>query len=670
MGKIHILDESVANMIAAGEVVERPASVVKELVENSLDAGASAITVEIKNGGIASIRVSDNGSGIEPDDVGVAFIRHATSKIRVQQDLEAIHTLGFRGEALCSIAAVSKVLLTTKTVEMPNALQVVVEGGEPLDVLETGAPQGTTIEVRDIFYNTPARMKFLKKDTTEAGYISDLVQNFALAHPEVSFRLINNGRQVMFSPGDGSLRSAIYTVYGRDYVDNIIEISYGDNSLRAEGYIGTGSLGRPNRNAQSFFVNGRYIRSTTISAALDEAYKNQLMVGKFPFAVIHLTVNPAFLDVNVHPNKLQVKFSNERQVFDTVYWAAKNALYEKPRVPSMALERRRAYKMHTSDAPQSTQLPLSPAVYPTENSGRDMPSEAGEPDRSRQPLRSQDSTPAPSKPIPAKMPEALCQPKQSATIAAPVSTAPEKPEASAAFSQQHPTLREADTFTYAVENTKKAAAPQENREKTAERDRAADIVQPKQDYRIIGQIFLTYILLERGDELLLIDQHAAHERLRYEQLMQAAAGGTPPAQSLMTPVLVDLPAKEYALAMDNLSFFESLGIGLSDFGGNVVSIHTAPVDVAFEEVGELFRELLDQVMSYRHEARTQKQERALYTVACRSAIKANHALLMPEMEALVRDVFALGAINTCPHGRPILISLTRRELERQFGRIV
>ena len=647
MGKINILDASVANMIAAGEVVERPASVIKELVENALDAGASEITVEIKNGGISYMRVTDNGRGIDAGDVGLAFMRHATSKILEAKDLEKIGTLGFRGEALCSIAAVARVSMTTKTAEAKNAVRVYIEGGEMEDVGEAGAPDGTTVEVKSLFYNTPARMKFLKKDTTEAGYITDIVEKFVLSHPDVSFRFINNGKQVLFSAGDGSMTNAIYTVYGKDYARSVLPIDYGDSVMRATGYIGKSNLSRPNRRQQSFFVNGRSIQSKTMTAALEEAYKNQIMIGKFPFAVIDLLVNPAFVDVNVHPHKTEVKFSDERKVFDTVYWAVKNALYEKPIVPQVELSKtttkKDAYKSETFTAAQRPYIQV-PIPSPTETVA---PAPQVQEYKYEQPSTVPTREPAQEQIVIERSNTVMQEKTETPYRVGHVSVAQDVKQAEAAMPVQQ---KQEVAPAYAAEP--ESSEPE------------------SKDYTIVGQLFDTYIVLERGDEVLLIDQHAAHERLGYEQLRRDLAQHTPRIQSLLSPVVVDLSAPEFSFVMENLERFSALGFDVSEFGKNTVLISGAPMGIAYEDIGDLFVELTGQMMAQNKQIISETYEYALYTIACKAAIKANHRLSEIEIHALVDEVFALDGINTCPHGRPITISLTKRELEKQFKRIV
>lgn len=696
MGRINVLDISVANMIAAGEVVERPASVIKELVENSIDAGATQITVEIKNGGISYMRVTDNGRGIEPDDVGLAFVRHATSKIREASDLEAIGTLGFRGEALCSIAAVSRLTMTSKTANAQSAVRVELEGGEMEDVSEIGAPDGTSIEVRKLFYNTPARMKFMKKDTTEAGYITDMVQKFILANPEISFTYINNGKQLFHSTGDGKLVNAIYTVYGRDYARSLIEVSYGDKALSISGYVGKSTISRPNRTYQSFFVNGRYIKSKSITVALDEAYKNQLMGGRFPFAVININVNPSFVDVNVHPNKTEVKFSDERKVFDTVYWGVKNALYEKPTIPDVTIaEKRDAYKSKLF-ADKNEGFVQAPITFDDKKTVLHDVSAKTEP-------KADSVAEIEHKKEQAFSPESTSSENVNAESSVLIPSEDTKNEKVTFVTDTNDSavakpnvFRESDTFSYKTSEpyfgTKdKNDSAQYNdsintvdnsAEDVSESVTAVDIEDENEyesekkanseyeNYKITGVLFDTYIILECGDKALLIDQHAAHERIKFEQLKRDLQTSGIKTQSLMLPVVVDLAPREAAFAAENKQSLASLGFDADSFGENKYIINGAPLDTPYEEIQDLFTELLEQMMSDKKSIIAQSNERALYTIACKAAIKANKKLSEPEIRALANDVFALDGINTCPHGRPIMISLTKYELEKQFKRVI
>lgn len=641
MGKINLLDASVANMIAAGEVVERPASVIKELVENAIDAGADKIAVEIKNGGISYMRVTDNGRGIDEGDVGLAFVRHATSKILEAKDLEAIGTLGFRGEALCSIAAVAKVTLTTKTAGAKNAVRVYVEGGEMEDVCAAGAPQGTTVEVKNLFYNTPARMKFLKKDTTEAAYITDILEKFILSHPNITFQYSNNGKLIFHSSGDGKMVHAIYTVYGRDYVNAVLPVDYGDAVMRATGYIGKSSLSRPNRRQQCFFVNGRSIQSKTMTAALEEAYKNQLMGGKFPFAVLDLLVNPAFVDVNVHPHKTEVKFSDERKVFDTIYWAAKNALYEKPIVPQVNITAKK-------DAFKSKDFAPAPKTYV--------------------------QVPIPSEKVEIQPPAPVIKPYiLSANDDGEDVVPEEKPvvlprveEQPAPIKKDVPILHEVSETVYTVQEVTVEAE-----EKEPAAVDASNVEKPQSpDYKIVGQLFNTYIVLECGGEALLIDQHAAHERLKFEQLKRDLAQKAQKIQTLLSPIVAELSATEFAYVLEHMERYTALGFEVAEFGTNTVLISGVPMGLDYDMVKDLFVELTEQMMAEKKHIIGESNEYALYTIACKAAIKANRPLEEREIHALVDEVRALDGINTCPHGRPIMISLTKHELEKQFKRIV
>ena len=660
MGIIQVLDKSVADLIAAGEVVERPASVVKELIENAIDAGADSICVEIRGGGISYIRVTDNGKGIAPDDVGVAFMRHATSKISSADDLAKIGTLGFRGEALCSIAAVAKVTMTTKTKSASAATRVYVAGGEMEDVCEVGAPNGTTIEVENLFYNTPARMKFLKKDATEGGYVADIVQKFVLVNPHISFKFIQNGKQVFFSSGDNNMVNAIYTVYGRDYASNVIEIQYGDFPVRAYGYIGKSQISRPNRACQSFFVNGRYIKSKSITVALEEAYRNQLMGGKFPFAVICLEIAPEFMDVNVHPHKTEVKFSDEKKVFDTVYWAVKNALYQKPVVPEMTFaQKKSAYKFEEAIEEKTVQAVLSekpkPAVQAEEK--------AAEVVQTLKDYKAQKAEPAPE--LPTKKEMTLREPKGESYTAEPIEKrAPLVPDFS---------VPEEDGSVQEVK-----AEPAADLEKPLAAEACAPIEEEiqseqtpsAQDYKIVGQLFSTYIILEKGDEMLMLDQHAAHERIRYEELKASYDAQSIARQCLLGGTVVTLSAAEFVWVTENQKALADLGFEFEEFGGTSVCLNTLPQQISLEDAESVFTELIGQMMAHKKDVISEQSLRALYTIACKAAIKANQALSEAEVYALIERVLALEAINTCPHGRPIMVSMTKYEIEKQFKRIV
>lgn len=624
MGVINQLSLEISNKIAAGEVVERPASVVKELVENAIDAGATAISVELEKGGISFLRVTDNGSGMVKEDATLCFSRHATSKIKTAEDLDAIYTLGFRGEALSSIGAVSRIEMFTKKRDASAGTRVVFEGGQLLSVEEAGAADGTSIIVKDLFYNTPARMKFLKKDVTEAGYVSDIVLRFILAHPEISFRLIRDGREVYSTSGDGSLKNALYSVYGREYAKAVIDIDLEINNIRITGVAGKSETSRPNRAYQSFFVNGRYIKSPAITRAVEEAYKNQIMIGKFPMAVIKIEINPQQIDINVHPTKMEVKFSDEGEIYRAVYHAVKNALYSTVEYPE--IERNPEPVRTFTFAPEPERKP-TPAYEPYKGaSGTFSPARHQEPSEEKKCAELYEIMKADA--------EALRDVKYEPPVKA--------------------VREEKDPFSHTF---------LEVEESVAERMR---IVPEERTWRIIGQLFRTYILVEEGDSLLLIDQHAAHERIKYEELKGSLKERKISAQYLAIPLPVELSETEkeaYEEHKDELSL-----LGFEAEMGDEPSITAVPAADGTDDLSAAFLELLTAFSENRQDIIDSKKERLLYTIACKAAIKANSYRSEAELEALVGAVFALDNINTCPHGRPIVIKMTKKEIEKEFGR--
>lgn len=687
MGLIHVLDTEISNKIAAGEVVERPASVIKELVENSIDAGATNITVEIKNGGVTYMRVSDNGCGMSADDAKICFLRHATSKIQTENDLDAIYTLGFRGEALSSIGAVAKVSLFTKRHEDHIGICVTCRGGEILSSEEAGIPDGTSIIAEDLFYNTPARLKFLKKDATEAGYITDIMTRFIFAHPEISFKLTVNGKDKLFSPGDSSLKNAVYTAYGKDYAKGTLEVDYEENGIHVTGLIGKGTLTRPNRNYQSFFVNKRYIKSALIIRAVEDAYKNQIMIGKFPMAVLNIQIDPSFMDINVHPTKLEVKFANEKAVRNAVYYAVKNALYALPNVPE--IERidkntgevlfKRDTAVEQVDIPSVRQSPdIKPAQsYSSSTSKEENRSSvhAGMPAKQNKMVFFNDSTPntntvAPSTP-PVFYNDANINTKSNIStsdhyeiISTPSAAISNNSSEMNKFAQQS-TLesKNPETDTDSTDINPITNTDEINVE-------TQDNVFIDEYFKIVGQVFSTYIIAEKGDKMLLIDQHAAHERLKYEELKKALANKQIMSQILIEPVIVKMTPSEFSAFFEVQNELQNMGFECDEFGDNEVIVRSAPGDLDPGEVEELLLELVTNASVLKHELITEKHERMLYTIACKSAIKANHHLSNQEMETLVRNVLRLKNINTCPHGRPIIITMSQKEIEKEFKRIV
>lgn len=607
MGKINLLDSEISNKIAAGEVVERPASVVKELVENSIDAGATRITVEIKNGGNTYIKVSDNGSGMEKDDATVAFLRHATSKISVAEDLDAIYTLGFRGEALSSIGAVAKINLYTKRAEDEVGTHTICEGGDIVSAQDAGIPNGTTFIVKNLFYNVPARMKFLKKDATEAGYIQDIMTRFILAHPEIAFTFISNGKPMLSSQGDGKLENCVYAVYGKDYATAMLTVDFKSEHISVKGLTGKGNTARPNRNYQSFFVNGRYIKSPLIMRAVEEAYKNQVMVGKFPVSILNIEINPQMIDINVHPTKLEVKFSDENEVYRVVYNAVKEALYRIADIPEI-------------------KRPEIKKEKPITNFLRDTVSVAKEQIEIKPHI------------------EYKPQPKTEVKTELPKVSEPQ-------FFERTFEKKEEPIKVY-----KPVIKEEPKEEKNIE-------------FKLVGQVFDTYIIIEQDDKMMIIDQHAAHERLKYEEIKKELESSKVYSQPMVVPVVANLTSKEIATFKENKEFIASLGFEAEEFDDNSVIIRAVPAAQA-EDIENLFVEILSKLDENRREVISDKRQRLLYTIACKAAIKANHRLSENEQKELVKSVLKLENINTCPHGRPIIVSMTQKELEKEFKRIL
>ncbi len=638
MKNINVLDASVANLIAAGEVVERPASVVKELVENAIDAGADKISVSIRNGGVASITVTDNGSGMEREDVPYAFLPHATSKIRTSEDLAAIGTLGFRGEALASIAAVSRLHVTTKVHADELGSYMEMEAGELSDIYDMGAADGTTIVVEDLFFNTPARMKFLKRDATEGGYVGDILTRFALGYPDISFKFEENGKIKFVTPGNNSLRDCFYILYGKEYSDNCREVEFRNEYAGVQGLIVSPNIVRKNSNFQSFFVNRRYIKSVLLQTAVKEAYKEKMVAGNFPVFCLGIAVNPALVDVNVHPSKLEVKFSNEREVFNAVYWGVKNALAEK-------------------------------AVYEIEfPSEKNSAEEAGISDKANRNEVGMFRDAA-NVPYIASMPEKQPEPR----LAAPVKTAVEKTRQTSWEMPANPVwqtpkiLKETLPPAAAEQNENKLSAKKEPEPKTEqirmEAEQALEI-----PYRIIGQLFHTYILVEQGDELLLIDQHAAHERLNFERLREQYRRKETFSQMLLSPVIIDFSSMEHSRVMEQLEFLKQIRFEAEDFGGNCVAVRSAPQGIDTARLKELFLEVVE-LLDSRGSAE-EIVENALHMVACKASVRANDALSPDEMKALLRQALSLKEANTCPHGRPFVLHMSKKEIEKGFLRIV
>lgn len=652
--RIHLLDKKVAELIAAGEVVERPASAVKELLENAIDAGASMITLEIKNGGISFIRVTDNGSGILREDVPSAFLRHATSKILVEDDLTAIDTLGFRGEALASIAAVSKTELITRTEGELAGTHVVLEGGEIVETGDAGCPQGTTIIVRELFYNTPARMKFLKKDTTEGNAVAAVAQRIALSHPEVSLRFIKDGREELHTPGDNKQISAIHSVLGREFTQSLLEADYTLGHIRAHGYVTKPLAARSNRNMQFFFLNGRLVKSKTMMAALEEAYKNRIMVGKYPGCVLHITVNPAAVDVNVHPAKLEVRFSNEREVFKAVYYAAKNTLVKNDERPILDIKNEKeepaAYFERGKKTFEIAFKEQGKTAFHTQ-----LPeSESSQQEQLRFILQN----------TPLAAENEAAHEVHSSVVSAyePVSGGSIK------VKKNLPTVGWKTENSVSQDNNldKDISKIQYQNEKPY----AAGLsvmpqAQENSSVTVIGQCFGTYILAQKGESLWIIDKHAAHERILYERVKSERKASS---QVLLEPVAVTLPAEEYAAAIENIELLEEAGIVAEDFGGTALLVREAPLDLTGQEIPALVSEVSGLLVAHKRDITPARLDWIFHSVACRAAIKAHDRTTFSEMSSLAQTVLNTNDILYCPHGRPVAFELPRGELEKKFGR--
>lgn len=652
MGRIHVLDKTVSNMIAAGEVVERPASVVKELLENSMDAGAKHITVEIKSGGISYIRVADDGCGMSADDAKTCLLRHATSKISSAEDLSAISTLGFRGEALASIAAVSRLDIYTKAPDDEAGTHISCDCGEISEISEAGCPDGTTMIVRDLFCSTPARMKFLKKDFTEAGYIADMLNRLALSHPEVSFKLINNGKEALFTSGDGELSNCVYAIYGKEAGAAMEKVNFSEGPIKVSGLTGRGSVSRPNRNMQNFFINGRYIKSPLLARAAEDAYKNEIMVGKFPVFVIHIDLDPQMVDINVHPTKLEAKFADEKQIYHCVYWAVKNALHQNVYIPKVE---KAAPSVSFELKEQIKEQKAEPVRVETILPRQETAKRAVEIPASGEHNSIKSETPGTGKTVIVKPIESKFTMREPTIYEEPALQEEKATETHAENEIKIP-LKEI------VNNPEPEIKPTENI--VIKQDR------PEIEYKICGQVFNTYIIVEKDGEMLMVDQHAAHERLRYEELLKQYQNRELAAQSMLVPAVVNLSAQEMATYREHADSISALGFDSEEFGANAVALRATPEELSDKDLNDLFIEILTMLSDNRKNVSEDLVSRMLYSIACKGAIKANHNLHQEEMKALLDAVFALDGINTCPHGRPITIAFTKAYIEKQFKRIV
>ena len=630
MPKIIQLDRHVADLIAAGEVVERPASAVKELVENSIDAGSKNITIELQNGGMTFLRITDDGCGMAPDDARTAFRRHATSKIRKKEDLACIGTLGFRGEALAAISSVSKIDLLTRAQDAETGVRLHLEAGQVLSEEPAGCPCGTTILVRELFYNTPARMKFMKSDTAEASAAVSVVQQQALAHPEISFRFLKDGQELLHTDGQGDRMAAIYAIYGRELANNMLPVDGRWEKLHVRGFVTKPTATRGNRAWQSFFVNNRYVRSRLLSAAVEEAYRNQIMVGRFPACVLEIDMPVQAVDVNVHPAKTEVKFLSEKEVFDAVHYAVLSTLSKAPGRPEWKAPERQAAPVPPAK-PTAIQPP-KPTFYQTMQAA----------EYRRQVAQTKPASPAqPVLASPVQIPKSEPAPQQSFELPKP---APEPVPAPAAKPEPQP-------------------AP----EKAPQTPAQQALPVPEQPFRIIGEALHTYIIVEQGEAVLFIDKHAAHERIRFEALKKEHHPVM--AQLLLAPLPAELTREEAAAVLENAALLMQYGFEVDDFGGGDLLIRQIPSDVDAEDARALLQELAGKLLSGRTLDPESLRDNLLHSIACKSAIKAGWQTSDAELRRLVQEVLSRDDIKYCPHGRPVCVTLTKRQLEKQFGRV-
>lgn len=600
MGKIVILDEVTSNQIAAGEVVERPASVAKEMIENSLDAGATSITVEIENGGISLFKITDNGSGMVKDDMVIAFERHATSKIRKTEDLNVISSFGFRGEALASIASVAEVEVISRTKDSETGYRVAIKGGNLISEEEVAATVGTTFTVKNLFYNTPARYKFLKKDYTEAGYIEDIISKIALVNPNVAFKFINNKKTIIQTTGDGNILNCIYNIYGKDIAKSIVPFREQIDGIVVEGALGKEDISRSNRSNEIFFVNERYIKNKTLTSAVENAYQTIIPIGKFPYCIINVKMPATLVDVNVHPTKTEVRFSDEGLVYRAVYHVVRDNMLKQDLVPEISEKVEETEEKHeftyteTKNNSFSYTLPKSSAYEPKYNSMYES-----------------------------KMTN-YNVPKKDLFVS-------------------KPDIKERNESIF------------------------SSVVEEK-NYRIIGVAFSTYVIIEQNDELYIIDQHAAHERVMYEKLLKKVREGIKNKQILMIPEVVEVKNNELNIINKNMELFNKAGFELEEFGGNSVKISAVPSEITGTAIKDLFLELLDSLQKESGVVENDKVEYFIFTMACKAAVKANMNLNIVEIEALISEMMKLENPFTCPHGRPTAIRMTKYELEKKFKR--
>lgn len=687
MPKINILPKEVYSLIAAGEVVERPMSVVKEMIENSIDAGAKHITLEIKNGGTTCIRITDDGCGIAAEDVKKVFISHATSKISTGEDLNSIATLGFRGEAMASIAAVSKVELLTRARGEETGTRYEIAGGEEIDFSEAGCPEGTTVVVRDIFFNVPARMKFLKKDVTEGNAVQGVVERIAISHPEISVRFIREGKQVLVTSGNSDLKSAVYSVFGSELSDTLIPVDYEYNSMRVSGYVSRPHQSRKSRAMQFFFINGRLVKSVTAMAALEQAYKNLIMVGRYPACVLNIEMDTKAVDVNVHPAKTEVRFVNERPVFDLIYYGVKTAVETKNSVKEGSMG---AGQQFFAQGTVNTQTKKDYFVKP------EKPSQLKFGEAKQNGWRVSSSTQYNAQPH--KRADSYGNPADYKISAKSVFSSEETVE-----DNEHTTVVSIDFSDKKKEQEKQPVTvaeilPEKEPEKQAESEvfkitpvfekaddepqvetasqdgvkQAQGIVEEENaapDFTVVGEAFRTYIIVEMENSLYYIDKHAAHERMNFERFKQQVKSEGVASQMLLAPVAVSLAPDEYEAIISNLDLLSKCGFSAEDFGSKSVIVRETPALLDGCDVKDLIIEIAQKLLEHKTDIEPDKMDWIFHSASCRSAVKGGDYTTPQERELFVKKLLSMPDIMYCPHGRPVMIKISRYELEKQFGRI-
>lgn len=636
MARINVLPKEIYQLIAAGEVVERPSSVVKEMIENSLDAGAKNITLEIKNGGSTYIRITDDGCGIERDDVRKVFISHATSKISKKDDLNSIGTLGFRGEAMASISAVSKVELLTKAENEEIGTRYEIAGGEELEFDDAGCPNGTTIVVRDIFFNTPARMKFLKKDVTEGNQVAGIVDRMAISHPEISFRFIRDGKQVLITSGNGDLKSTVYSVLGKEMSDSLMSVDYSFNDMRITGFVSKPTASRKSRAGQYFYINNRIVKSKTAMAALEQAYKNTIMVGRFPACVLNIELNPAQVDVNVHPAKTEVRFANEKPIFDLVYYAVKTAIENDRTVKEVEFKENPIYRQESKNVYQNNDNKSFQAKFDFFKKKDEPPSQQVIKTKPREDFWQ----------VEAPRPEYKIARDEKPKARVDINIEYEEPEEiSTAKSEDAPKERDIEKVVITDEKDNENVIP---------------------NFKLIGEAFKTYLIVEIENELYFIDKHAAHERMNFERFRAQATVET---QMLLAPVVVNLTKDEFIAISENVELIKKCGFEFEEFGESQIIVRAIPSLVDGDSVKDLMLEIAQKLLEHKTDILPDKIDWIYHSASCRGAVKAGDYTSRQEQEMFVKKLLSMPNIRFCPHGRPVFIKMSKYDIEKQFGRV-